>query len=205
MTEQKTWIVEWFLQTNSIVTVQCRVKNQYKCKEYGEDGGGAVSRNWESDRQEKRRERATCSHTRHCWDHSCECGLISTEVCATVSRRKWGITFDSMAHTSNRSTHASVQDPCLPVSENCVRRKIDKVCRGIRWSLAAEHWRTMCSAVLPRLCLNWKRGSRKVVTGHKRNARLCCTELCITSSSGSRVPRGSHQVCHPQRYPYVKF
>ena len=25
------------------------------------------------------------------------------------------------------------------------------------------------------------------------------------SSSGSRVPRGSHRACHPQRYPYVKF
>jgi hypothetical protein len=31
--EQKTRIVEWFLQTNSIVTVQRRFKNQYKCKE----------------------------------------------------------------------------------------------------------------------------------------------------------------------------
>ena len=33
MTEQKTRIVEWFLQTNPIVTVQRRFKNQYKCKE----------------------------------------------------------------------------------------------------------------------------------------------------------------------------
>jgi len=32
-TEQKTRIVEWFLQTNSIVPVQRRFKNQYKCKE----------------------------------------------------------------------------------------------------------------------------------------------------------------------------
>jgi hypothetical protein len=32
-TEQKTRNVEWFLQTNSIVTVQRRFKNQYKCKE----------------------------------------------------------------------------------------------------------------------------------------------------------------------------
>ena len=32
-TEQKTRIVEWFLQTNSIVTVHRRFKNQYKCKE----------------------------------------------------------------------------------------------------------------------------------------------------------------------------
>jgi len=108
-------------------------------KEYGEDVGGAVSRNWEYDRQEKRWEQTTCSHARHCWDHSCECGLISsTEVCATVSLRKRGIAFDSMAYTSNRSTHASVQDPCLPVSDNCVSRKEDKVCGGIRWSLAAE-------------------------------------------------------------------
>jgi hypothetical protein len=29
MTEQKTRIVEWFLQTNSIVTVQRRFKTQY--------------------------------------------------------------------------------------------------------------------------------------------------------------------------------
>ena len=108
-------------------------------KEYGEEVGGAVSRNWECCRQEKRREQATCSQARHCWDHSCECGLISsTEVCATVSRKKWGIAFDSMAHTSNWSTHASVQDPCLPVSDNRVLRKEDKVCGGIRWSLAAE-------------------------------------------------------------------
>jgi transposase len=32
-TEQKTRIVKWFLQTNSIVTVQHRFKNQYKCEE----------------------------------------------------------------------------------------------------------------------------------------------------------------------------
>jgi len=102
-------------------------------KEYGEDVGGTVSRNWECDTQEKRREQATCSHAEHCWDHSCECGLFSnTEVCATVSRRKRGIAFDSMALISNRSTHASVQDPCLPVSDNCVPRKADKVCGGIR-------------------------------------------------------------------------
>jgi hypothetical protein len=108
-------------------------------KEYGEDIGGAVSRNWECGRQEKRREQAMCSHARHRWDHSRECGHISsTEFCATVSLRKWGITFDSMAHTLNQSTHASVQDPCLPVSDNCVPRKADKVCDGIRWSLAAE-------------------------------------------------------------------
>jgi hypothetical protein len=122
-------------------------------KEYGEDIGGAVSRNWECDRQEKRQEQATCSHTRHCWDHSCECGLISnTEVCATDSRRKWGIAFDSMARTLNQSTHASVQDPCLPVSDNCVTRKVDKVCRGIRWSLAAEHshsWNTFGLVMRP--------------------------------------------------------
>jgi len=31
--EQKILIVEWVLQTNSIVTVQRRFKNQYKCKE----------------------------------------------------------------------------------------------------------------------------------------------------------------------------
>ena len=108
-------------------------------KECGEDVGGAVSQNWECDREEKRREQATCSHARHFWDYSCECGLISnTEVCATVSRRKWGIAFDSMAHTSNRSTHASLQDPRLLVSDNCVPRKADKVCGGIRWSLAGE-------------------------------------------------------------------
>jgi hypothetical protein len=33
MTEQKTRTVEWFLQTNSIVTVQRLFKNQYQCKE----------------------------------------------------------------------------------------------------------------------------------------------------------------------------
>jgi hypothetical protein len=54
------------------------------------------------------------------------------------SLRKWGIAFDGMAHTSNWSKHASVQDPCLPVSDNCVLRKADKVSDGIRWSLAAE-------------------------------------------------------------------
>ena len=108
-------------------------------KEYGEDVGGTVSRNWECDRQKKRREQATCSHARHCWDNLCEFGLISnTEVCATVSRRKWGIAFDSMAHNSNRSTRESVQDPDLLASDKCVPGKVDKVCGGIRWSLAAE-------------------------------------------------------------------
>jgi hypothetical protein len=143
-TEQKTRIVEWFQQTNSIVTFQRRFKNQYKCKE-------APARNTVKTVVEQFRatgnmagkkrggKKVTCSHARHCWDHSCECGLISsTEVCATVSLRKWDISFDSMAHTSNLSRHASVQDPCLPVSDNCVPRKVDKVCGGIRWSLGAE-------------------------------------------------------------------
>ena len=40
--------------------------------------------------------------------------------------------FDSMAHTSNQSTHSSVQDPCLLVSDNRVPRKVDMVCGGIR-------------------------------------------------------------------------
>ena len=158
---------------HSPVPVQNPVQVQVSTStEYGEDVGGTVLRNWEYDRQEKRREQATCSHARHCWDNLCECGLFSnTEVCASVSRRKWGIASDSMAHTSNWSTHASVQYPCLPVSDNCVPSKSDKICRGIRWSLAAESShssyrvirRTKCSAVLPKLCLNWSRGSRKVV------------------------------------------
>jgi hypothetical protein len=103
---------------HSPVPVQKPVQVQRSTsKEHDEDVGGAVSHNWECGRQEKRREQAMCSHARHCW----ECGLIA-----------------SMAHTSNRSTHASIQDPCLPVSDNCVPRKVDKVCEGIRWSLAAE-------------------------------------------------------------------
>jgi len=58
-------------------------------KEYGEDIGGAVLHNWECDRQEKGREQATCLHTRHCWDHSRECDLISnTEVCATAAENE---------------------------------------------------------------------------------------------------------------------
>jgi hypothetical protein len=57
--------------------------------ENGKDNGGALSRSWECDRQEKRREQATCSHAGHCWDHSCECGLISnTEVCATAAENE---------------------------------------------------------------------------------------------------------------------
>jgi len=43
----------------------------------------------------------------------------------------------------------------------------------------------------------------KLCAGHKRNAHPCCTELSITSSSGSRVPRVSHRACHPQRYQHV--
>jgi hypothetical protein len=125
---------------HSPVPVQKPVQVQKSTsKEYGEDVGGEVLRNSEYVRQEKRRKSATRSHARHCWDHSCECGLISSmEVCATVILRKWGIAFDSMAHTLNQSTHASVEDPCLPVSDNCVPRKANKVCWGIRWSLAAE-------------------------------------------------------------------
>ena len=83
-TEQKTRIVEWFLQRNLIVTVQRQFKNQYKCKEAPARKtvktlvGAAVSHNWEYGRQEKGREQATCSHARHRWDHSCECGLTSS-------------------------------------------------------------------------------------------------------------------------------
>jgi hypothetical protein len=58
-------------------------------KEYGEDVGGAISSNWECDRQEKRREQSTCSHAWHCRDHSCECGLISnTEFCVTAAENE---------------------------------------------------------------------------------------------------------------------
>ena len=58
-------------------------------KEYGEDIDGAVSRNWECDGQEKRWEQATYLHARHCWDHSCECGLIfNTEVCSTATENE---------------------------------------------------------------------------------------------------------------------
>jgi len=143
-TEQKIQIVEWILQTNSIVTVQRRFKNQYKCKEAPARNTvktlvGQFCATGNMAGKERGGNKPTCSHTRHCRDHSCECGLISsTKFCATVSLRKWVIAFDSMAHTSNRSTHASVQDPCLAVPDNCVPRKVDKVCGGIRWSLAAE-------------------------------------------------------------------
>jgi hypothetical protein len=33
-------------------------------------------------------------------------------------------------HTSKRSTHASVKDPCFPVSDNCVPKKSGQ---GLRW------------------------------------------------------------------------
>ena len=134
MTEQKTRIVEWFLQTNSIVTVQRRFKNQYKCKEaparnavktlveqFCATGNAAGKKRGGS----KPRPTLLGLFMR-VWPH------LQHGICATVSLRKGGIAFDSMAHTSNRSTHTSVQDLCLPVSDNCVPRKADKVCGGIR-------------------------------------------------------------------------
>ena len=134
MTEQKTRIVEWFLQTNSIVTVQRRFKNQYKCKK-------APTRNTVKTLVEQFRANGNMAGKKRggskprptllglfmrVWPH------LQHGICATVSLRKGGIAFDSMAHTSNRSTHTSVQDLCLPVSDNCVPRKADKVCGGIR-------------------------------------------------------------------------
>ena len=166
-------------------------------KEYGEDVGRTVSRNWECDRQEQ----ATRSHARHCWDHSCEWGLISnTEVCATVSHRKWGIAFDSMAHTSNRSTHASVQDPCHPVSDNCVPRKADKFCGGIRWSLAAE-------SSHPATRLVWWWGLLSPYGGHQQTKHVFVGHSASTSHSRfhSACPESLGVVCGFRARPNWAF
>jgi len=208
---------------HSPVPVQKRVQMQVSTsKEYGEDVGGAVSRYWKCGRQEKRREQATCSHVRHRWDHSCEWGLIfSMEVCATVCLRKWGIAFDSMAHTSNRSTHASVQDPCLPVSDNCLPGKADKVCGGIQWSLAAEpsHSRThlvlnpcdyflwgylkdkvLCSAprTLPELKEgikeNWAQVTRGMLT--RVFQKFVLLFQAVLESQGAHIEHVTHNATH---------
>ena len=167
MTEHKTQIVEWFLQTN-LSQSSASSKTSTSARKHQQ---GIQWRRWSSFAQlgmwQARKELG--SHVFACptllgpyvrvWPH-----LQHGSLCDSC--RKWGIAFNSMVHTLNRSTHASVQDPCLPVSDNCVPRKADRVW----WSLAAEPshsssgviWRTKCSA-LPELCLNWRRGSRKVV------------------------------------------
>jgi hypothetical protein len=102
-----------------------------------------------------------------------------------------------------------------------VPRKADKVWGGIRWSLAAEPshsgthfvlnpcdyfvWGYLKDKVFSSAPRTEGEDQGKLCTGHKRNAEPYCTELCTTSSSVSRVPRGSHRACRPQRYPYVKF
>jgi len=139
--EQKTRIVEWFLQTNSIVTVQRRFKNQYKCMEAPARNTVKTlveqfraTRNMAGKKRGGSKPRVRTPDTVRTIHASVASSPARKSERQTVSLRKWGIAFDSMAHTSNRST----QDPCLPVSDNCVPRKADKVCGGIRWSLAAE-------------------------------------------------------------------
>jgi hypothetical protein len=106
-------------------------------KEYGEDGG-AVSRNWECGRQEKRREQATYSHARPCWDHSCECGLISsTDVCVTASENEVSpSTAWRILRTDLRRHPYKIH--VLQFLKTVCRGKVDKICGGIQWSLSAE-------------------------------------------------------------------
>ena len=92
-TEQKTRIVEWFLQTNLIVTVQRQFKNQYKSKD-------APARNRVKTLVEQFRATGNVigkkrggskprAHARHCWEHLYEWGLIfNTEVCATAAENE---------------------------------------------------------------------------------------------------------------------
>jgi hypothetical protein len=213
---------------NSPAPVQKPVQVQGSTsKEYSEDVGGAVSHNWEYGRQQKRREQATCSHTRHCWDHSCKCGPISsTEVCVTVILRKWGIYrlrrhgayFEPIcACIRTRSMSSSLWQLCAEKCGQGLWRNLVITC-----SRTLTLWNTFGFKSVWLLLLGLSEGQsvqlcslnsaqtegedqEKLCTGHKRNAHPCCTELCITSSSGSRVPRGSNQASHLQRFPYVKF
>jgi hypothetical protein len=139
-TEQKTRIVEWFLLQIRLSQSSAGSKTSTSARKHQQGirwkrGSFAQLGIWQA------RKEAGASHVfalptllgpfMRLWPH-----LQHGSLCDSL--RKWGIAFDSMAHTSNRSTHASVQDPCLPVYDNGVPRKVDKVCRGVRWSLAAE-------------------------------------------------------------------
>jgi hypothetical protein len=109
------------------------------------------------------------------------------------SRRKWGIAFDSMAHTSNRSTHASVQDPHLPVSDNCVPRKAGKVCGGIWWSLAAEPltlWNTFGLVMRPNFTSRGTLTDKTCVSGALSIHIKFMNPLCMPRKSrcGVRFP-----------------
>jgi len=130
-TQQKTRIVEWFLKTNSIVRVQRRFKNQYKCKEA--PASNTVKTMVEQFRATGNVASKKRGGSKPRFRTPDTVGTIRASVASSSARKSVRqLAFDSMAHTSNLSTHASVQDPCLPVSDNCVPRKTDKVCGGIR-------------------------------------------------------------------------
>jgi hypothetical protein len=149
-----------------------------------------------------------CSHAQHCWDHSCKCGLISRSLCELATEN------EVLPSTAWRILRT---DLCVHLYKIHVFQSLTTVCRE-KWTRFAEEFGdhlqqnplVLSEGQSVQQCSPnsaWTEGEDqgKLCTGHKRNAHPCCTELCIMSSSGSRVPRDSHRACHPQCYPYVKF
>jgi hypothetical protein len=210
-TEQKTQTVKWFLQTNSTVTVQRRFKNQYKCQEA--PARNTVERSVEQFRAtgnvtgKKRGGSKPRARTRD------TVGIIRASV---ASSRTWK-SVRQLAAENKVSTSTAWRilrtDLRMHPCKIHVFQSLTTVCREKRTRFAEEfgdHLQQNPEGQTVQQCSPnsaWTEGEDqgKLCTGHKRNAHLRCTELCITSSSGSSVPRGSHRASHPQRYPYVKF
>jgi len=143
-TEQKTRIVEWFLQTNSIVTVQRRFKNQYKCK-------AAPARNMVKTLVEQFRATGNMAGKKRGGSKPRvrtpdTVGTIRASVASSPARKSvrqlaaenkvlpstaWRILRTNLRmHPYKIHVFQSLTTVC--------REKADKVCGRIRWSLAAE-------------------------------------------------------------------
>jgi hypothetical protein len=202
--EQKTRILGWFLQTNSIVTVQRRFKNQYKCKEaparnkvktlveqFSATGNLTVKKRGGS------KPRVRTPDT---------VGTIRVSVASSPTRksvRQIAAEYEVSPSTAWRILRTDLR---MHPYKNHVFHYLKTVCREKRTRFAEEfgdHLQQDPEGQSVQQCSPnsaWTEDQGKLCTSHKRNAHPCCTELFITCSSGSRVPRGSYRACHPQRY-----
>jgi hypothetical protein len=208
-TEQKTQIVEWFLQTNSIVTVQRRFKNQYKCKE-------TPARNTVKTLVEQFRATGNVTGKKRGRSKLCVCmpSTVGTNRASVASSptQKCAIAAEYEVSLSTAwcilRTYLRVHPYKIDVFQSLTAVCWEKRTRFVEEF--SDHLQQNTDEQSVQHCsLNsaWTEGEDqgKLRTGHKRNAHLCCTELCITSWSSSRVPRGSLRARHLQHYLYVKF
>jgi len=157
--------------------------------EYGEDGG-AVSRNWECDRQEKRREQATCSHARHSWDHSCECdgSLCDSYPQKMRYRLRQHDTYFEPIYVCirTRSMSSSLWQLCAEKGGQGLRRNSVITC-----SRTLTHWNTFGLVMRPTFTSRGTLTDKTCVSGALSIHIKFTNPLCMPRKSwyGVRFPR----------------